>query len=120
MIKYIVDKDKRFISAYFSDGRYGWYRSLQDLIAKYMPFPIWDDEYTDIVYNVIKDMNLYGIAKCHPKDEWDEDTGKEIAKRRLVEKYKRASRRVLAGLYKKIIVKNTNSLWRISARLLRE
>ena len=34
-------------------------------------------------------MKFYGEAKCHPEDTFDEDVGKELAKKRLLAKYNR-------------------------------
>lgn len=43
-----------------------------------------------VIHNLRKSgMKFYGVAKCNPEDTFDENIGKEIAKKRLLAKYNR-------------------------------
>ena len=70
-IRYKIDKENRVIVCTIS----GCSNIVLDRIYKYMPhFSSYGD------YNRFEIRDRYtGIAKCAPKDEWDEEYGKRLA-----------------------------------------
>ena len=46
---------------------------------------VWNDEYTNP-----RKFRFSGVAKCSPEDTFDEETGKKIAQRRALLKFKKA------------------------------
>lgn len=77
-IEYFVDEEKRTVVAKVS----GVHRELFQILSKYG---------TDSKVSWDRILNIYpdtyrAIAKCAPEDKWDEETGKQIAKNRLITK----------------------------------
>ena len=72
-IKYHVDKEHRMVFCKLSNCKEIPYQRL----SKYAPhFNVWDLEYND---KLGIPNSFYGMAKCSPEDEWDEEKGKKIA-----------------------------------------
>ena len=95
MIKYTrVDNS---VFAYFDDANYNqyaydyWIGNLSSYFIKHSPgIESW--KVTDIVHDVINEcaesgMKFYGMAKCHPDDEYSQAIGQHIASNRLLDKY---------------------------------
>ena len=112
MIKYTrVDNS---VFAYFDDANYNqyaydyWIGNLSSYFIKHSPgIASW--KVTDIVHDVITEctesgMKFYGMAKCHPDDEYSQALGQHIAKHRLLDKYltvrSRIARRLAKGVSK--------------------
>lgn len=88
-IKYVVNKEKRTCVALLEDTE-------RDAIVKINKMCNKDARFAEhaamFVYNWADSPYLIpnrfvGVAKCAVEDEWDEETGKAIAKDRLLTKY---------------------------------
>ena len=110
MIKYTrVDNS---VFAYFDDGNYNqyaydyWIGNLSSYFIKHSPgIESW--KVTDIVHDVINEcaesgMKFYGMAKCHPDDEYSQALGQHIAKHRLLDKYLSVRARIARRLSKDV------------------
>ena len=110
MIKYTrVDNS---VFAYFDDGNYNqyaydyWIGNLSSYFIKHSPgIESW--RVTDIVHDVIDEcaesgMKFYGMAKCHPDDEYSQAIGQHIAKHRLLDKYLSVRSRIASRLAKDV------------------
>lgn len=95
MIKYNVNYEKRTITAYFEGGKEYWIRSLDDMSRKIL----WDSSFEIYSYGAIKkivnDYQIGATVKCHPNDSFDEEFGKELAKKKLNERFNRCKIHVL-------------------------
>lgn len=108
MIKYTRVNNSVF--AYFDKG-YSYTYWVDDLLryfTKHSP-DISHYKVADIVYDVLTEcaesgMKFYGMAKCHPDDEYSQAVGQHIAKHRLLDKYltirARVARRLAKEVYK--------------------
>ena len=61
----------------------------------------------DIVHDVLSEcaesgMKFYGMAKCHPDDEYSQALGEYIAKHRLLDKYLSVRSRIASRLAKDV------------------
>jgi hypothetical protein len=97
MIKYYVDKENRTVIAKFNVGQSSergyWQRNiLKEIIKLSRCCYMFDDTENQICNAALNriDNNIYGVAKCSPDDMWDEETGKTLAKKRLLRKWKLA------------------------------
>ena len=97
MIKYHVNEAKRTVIAKFDVGPYDekvyWQRNiLKEITKSSRLFYMLEDTENQILNAALNriDNNLYGVAKCSPDDKWDEETGKALAKKRLLRKWKLA------------------------------
>lgn len=110
MIKYTrVDNS---VFAYFDDGNYNqyaydyWVGNLLSYFMKHSPgIASW--KITDIVHDVMHEcvesgMKFYGMAKCHPDDEYSQALGEYIAKHRLLDKYLTVRSRIARRLAKDV------------------
>ena len=110
MIKYTrVDNS---VFAYFDDANYNqyaydyWIGNLSSYFIKHSPgIESW--KVTDIVHDVINEcaesgMKFYGMAKCHPDDEYSQALGQHIAKHRLLDKYLSVRSRIASRLAKEV------------------
>ena len=110
MIKYTrVDNS---VFAYFDDANYNqyaydyWIGNLSSYFIKHSPgIESW--KVTDIVHDVINEcaesgMKFYGMAKCHPDDEYSQALGQHIAKHRLLDKYLSVQSRIARRLAKDV------------------
>ena len=110
MIKYTrVDNS---VFAYFDDGNYNqyaydyWAGNLLGYFNKHSP-DIVSWKVADIVHGVLSEcaesgMNFYGMAKCHPDDEYSYTLGQHIAKHRLLDKYLTVRARIARRLSKEV------------------
>ena len=62
---------------------------------------------TDTVHDVLSEcaesgMKFYGMAKCHPDDEYSQAIGEYIAKHRLLDKYLTVRSRIARRLAKDV------------------
>lgn len=78
MIKYTVDAKNRIVTAEIKNCEQDVVRRLTRIAKCELPRPI----NKLFIPNVIQ-----AKAKCHPEDEFDEETGKAIARKRLLDKY---------------------------------
>ena len=57
----------------------------------------------DVMYECAKSgMKFYGMAKCHPDDEYSQAFGEYIAKHRLLDKYLTVRSRIARRLAKDV------------------
>ena len=61
----------------------------------------------DIVHDIVNEcaesgMKFYGMAKCHPDDEYSQAIGEHIASNRLLDKYLKVRSRVARRLAKEV------------------
>ena len=59
------------------------------------------DSFDYEVSDYLDQHELYGKAKCAPEDKFDAEIGKEIARKRLLEKYYKFERSMLKIIHKK-------------------
>ena len=110
MIKYTRADNSVF--AYFDDANYNqyaydyWIGNLSSYFIKHSPgIESW--KVTDIVHDVINEcaesgMKFYGMAKCHPDDEYSCTLGEYISKHRLLDKYLSVRSRIARRLAKDV------------------
>ena len=110
MIKYVrVDNS---VFAYFDDDYYNkyaydyWAGNLLSYFMKHsLGIASW--KITDAVHDVMHEcaesgMKFYGMAKCHPDDEYSQALGQHIAKHRLLDKYLSVRARIARRLSKEV------------------
>ena len=110
MIKYTrVDNS---VFAYFDDDYYNkyaydyWIDNLLSYFMKHSPgIASW--KITDTVHDAMHEcaesgMKFYGMAKCHPDDEYSQAIGEYIAKHRLLDKYLTVRSRIARRLAKDV------------------
>ena len=106
MIKYTRVNNSVF--AYF-DKTYAYTYWVDDLLryfTKHSPgIASW--KITDTVHDVMHEcaesgMKFYGMAKCHPDDEYSHAVGQHIAKHRLLDKYLTVRSRIARRLAKDV------------------
>jgi hypothetical protein len=119
MIKYIVNKEKRTVVAIikltdeyeeslptFRNSHYifdNLWSALKDITHNKADF--WGREYHTKSGKMYFPKYMSAKAKCSPDDEWDEEFGKELARKRLVEKihnYRSNSYKIIADMIKEI------------------
>ena len=106
MIKYTRVNNSVF--AYFDKG-YSYTYWVDDLLryfTKHSP-DISSCKVADIVHGVLSEcaesgMKFYGMAKCHPDDEYSCTLGEYIAKHRLLDKYLTVRSRIARRLAKDV------------------
>ena len=106
MIKYTRVNNSVF--AYFDKG-YSYTYWVDDLLryfTKHSP-DISSCKVADIVHGVLSEcaesgMKFYGMAKCHPNDEYSSTLGEYIAKHRLLDKYLSVRARIARRLSKEV------------------
>ena len=114
MIEYNVNKEKRTVAAFikFNDEEYCFRNSYWIFDSLYDALTMIehrDDKYDKRYYKLRKKMTFPRIisakAKCDPRDEWDEEYGKALARERLVNKihnYRSNSYKVIGDIVKEI------------------
>lgn len=98
MIRYTVDELHRTITAAFTPASGNWTDSdvweigLYNNLANLSPEL---DMKSGAIYYAVKELqgSYTAKAKCHPDDEWDEEYGKALAKKRLLEKWNKTKKR---------------------------
>lgn len=84
MINYSVIENR--VYARFAGDAHGSYELVSDIINN----KDLSDDYKDKIRRYadkLTEHGLFGVAKCSPEDEFDLETGKKIAKARLLKKY---------------------------------
>jgi len=100
-IVYRVNEEFRTVVAYFYGGRAYWVHSFLRIMEKILPGSstrIMDSgvlQAQDYFMNV--SSGIAGIARCHPEDTWDAETGKKIARKRLLTKLDKFLKHLLKG-----------------------
>lgn len=90
-IKYIVKENEKLVIATCKLAYWEFNDVLFALDHKYQP-------YKDYLFEKMDSFGMVRItatAKCHPNDDWDEATGKRVAKYRLFAKIKTLKRKFL-------------------------
>lgn len=97
-VKYVVVKDKGIVRAIISNCEYD---ALNVFHKKFMlPSTHYIALYTNGEHEkFIMPYQFSAVAKLHPEDEWDEETGKNIALKKLSEQYNRSLDKHLANMY---------------------
>lgn len=106
MIKYTrVDNS---VFAYF-DKTYAYTYWVDDLLSYFIKHSpdISPYKVADIVHDVLTEcaesgMKFYGMAKCHPDDEYSQAVGQHIAGNRLLDKYLTIRARIARRLAKDV------------------
>lgn len=87
MIKYIVDEDKRVVTASID----GCENDVLNTVCRRFNVKISErngDRQTSQFIKVAQMKPEYhAVAKCHPDDAFDAETGKALARQRLLNKY---------------------------------
>ena len=106
MIKYTRVNNSVF--AYFDKG-YSYTYWVDDLLRYFIKHSpdISSCKVADIVHGVLSEcaesgMKFYGMAKCHPDDEYSQALGEYIAKHRLLDKYLSVRSRIARRLAKDV------------------
>ena len=106
MIKYTRVNNSVF--AYFDKG-YSYTYWVDDLLRYFIKHSpdISSCKVADIVHGVLSEcaesgMKFYGMAKCHPDDEYSQAIGEYIAKHRLLDKYLTVRARIARRLSKEV------------------
>ena len=106
MIKYTRVNNSVF--AYFDKG-YSYTYWVDDLLRYFIKHSpdISSCKVADIVHGVLSEcaesgMKFYGMAKCHPDDEYSQAIGEYIAKHRLLDKYLTVRARIARRLAKDV------------------
>lgn len=103
MIRYYVNEKKRTVSAVLG----GVGENVKGDALKYYfkgsgyfikPFPYIQSFYINDKY--------VGVAKCHPDDAFDVETGKEIAKAKCLSKYYRDRDRAVVDIWQHVVDAN--------------
>ena len=101
MIEYNVNKEKGIVVAYFKDDEKNtshdyWFNCIVTKLQKLSQINFLAN---DLIYDMVLASanealacvgNLYGKAKVHGDDVFDEEKGKEIARMKLLSKYYKA------------------------------
>ena len=88
MVKYGIDKNRLVVTAMYTNGELDVRDSLDRMLNKIIDcnsivnIDIDIDKIID-KYEKQGRFTLYGIARCHKEDTWDEEKGMEIARNRL-------------------------------------
>lgn len=125
-IKYFVNKDKRTVVAKFASSYYHndgadqntWFNMFLTTLGKISRtasnrshvyydnnryLGIGRDCFVREANRYLDQLdNFYGIAKCHSGDEFNEEIGKEIARKKLLTKYSKFERHMLGYASEKI------------------
>ena len=106
MIKYTRVNNSVF--AYLDKG-YSYTYWVDDLLRYFIKhsLDISSCKVADIVHDVLSKcaesgMKFYGMAKCHPDDEYSQAIGQHIAKHRLLDKYLSVRSRIARRLAKDV------------------
>ena len=83
MIKYFVVPEKRIVYAVLTGTRYDGLRKISKMIGNDSSFCAYHEKY--LMPNTFK-----STAVCDERDEWDEETGKKVAKNKLLSNYYRS------------------------------
>lgn len=132
-IRYIVQEDKKIVIAKFckdsnENDMNHWANMFYDVIHKierdvegfdgyYYISRFWLEENASEHYLKQLSNGFYGIAKCHNKDKFDIEIGKEIARKKLLSKYYRFERHMLMSANKYLIQNFKSYIEKIDKRM---
>ena len=110
MIKYTrVDNSVFAYLGEVTNNQYAYKYWLDDLLRYFIKHSpdISSWKVVDIVHDVMykcaeSGMKFYGMAKCHPDDEYSSTLGEYIAKHRLLDKYLSVRARIARRLSKEV------------------
>ena len=110
MIKYVrVDNSVFAYLGEVTNNQYAYKYWLDDLLRYFIKHSpdISSCKVADIVHGVLSEcaesgMKFYGMAKCHPDDEYSQALGQHIAKHRLLDKYLSVRARIARRLSKEV------------------
>ena len=110
MIKYMrVDNSVFAYLGEVTNNQYAYKYWLDDLLRYFIKHSPGTSSWkiTDIVHDVTYEcaesgMKFYGMAKCHPDDEYSQALGQHIAKHRLLDKYLTVRARIARRLSKEV------------------
>ena len=110
MIKYVrVDNSVFAYLGEVTNNQYAYKYWLDDLLRYFIKHSpnISSCIVADIVHDVLSEcaesgMKFYGMAKCHPDDEYSQALGEYIAKHRLLDKYLTIRSRIARRLAKDV------------------
>ena len=110
MIKYVrVDNSVFAYLGEVTNNQYAYKYWLDDLLRYFIKHSpdISSWKVVDIVHDVMykcaeSGMKFYGMAKCHPDDEYSSTLGEYIAKHRLLDKYLSVRARIARRLSKEV------------------
>ena len=92
-----------------TNNQYAYKYWLDDLLRYFIKHSPGTSSWkiTDIVHDVTYEcaesgMKFYGMAKCHPDDEYSQALGQHIAKHRLLDKYLTVRARIARRLSKEV------------------
>ena len=123
MIRYSIDKEKGIITAYFYNPeynksglsllredlrKYGFNRAVYWSRSKYFELDLissMSSAVNDFLQGYTED-SIRGIAKLSPNDTWNEEVGKEIAKKKLIKR-----ERFIFRKFGQFIIKDINRLY---------
>lgn len=109
MIKYKINGNKTIAYFYNNDlysGLYVWTKAIKAQVMKKLNIPkhyyIRFDIEEIARETLMNKTKFYGVAKCSPDDIFDEETGKQIAKERLLQDFYKYRDKVLQKVIDKI------------------
>lgn len=113
MIEYIVNKEKRTVAAVYKfdmdeetfNGSGEIYIGLVTALRQLNKRGLSTKRNNEYFNKMYFPNYLSAKAKCNPHDEWNEDFGKQLARKRLVEKihnYRSDSYKIIAKITKEI------------------
>ena len=114
MIEYSIDKKNGVTYAKFSDG---WYTSLIAMLDKINP----EGDFATKNDCVLKILSRFKSTKAKSRvcycDKYDEKIGKEVAAKKLLEKFNRAKNAVLENYYITLVKNHKETLKRIGKKM---
>lgn len=115
MIRYAINEDKGFVTAYFSedarDHMFNLFAEIDRVFSDYNHSVQKGHRHIDIgicsglklPQKVMKGFEKFvGRAKCHPDDKFDVEKGKLVARDRLLYKWRKYKDRVLLQVIKEL------------------
>lgn len=101
-VKYVVVKDKGIVRAVISDCEY------DAIYAFNKKFMLPSTHSLGMIINCDNEKftmpyQFSAVARLHPEDEWNEEVGKDIALKKLSEKYNKSLDRHLSNMFDTLI-----------------
>lgn len=114
MIEYSIDKKNGVTYAEFSED---WHTSLIAMLDKINP----DDDFYTKSNCVLKILSRFKSTKAKSRvcycDKYDEKIGKEVAAKKLLEKFNRVKNAVLEDYYLTLVKNHKETLKRIGKKM---
>ena len=98
MIKYYINEDKRQVIGVLENTKYDALNKI-DKILDGTPFSYWNNKCK-------MPESFKAVVTCDPSDEFDVDTGKKLAKERIMDRYYNSFDKRID-----IFVTDVNDLW---------